>query len=228
VWDVATGQQFAALRGHTGPVYNATFSPDDQRIVTSSEDRSARLWDANSYLRLAVYGNLPPTQYPASFSPDSRYIAVAQGRPHNVKIYRVLPPGQALIDMVRSELNPGELTPRERSRFFLQDQRLQREISQDEYLRQLEQNEQNEMRTRQQQQSNNPTGPNTNASPATRQPEATNAQQNGHREGYHIVQPGETIWHIAHLYGVRPDDLRSWNGISGNSITVGQVLRVRQ
>ncbi|CAN1546780.1 WD40 domain containing protein [Caulobacteraceae bacterium] len=38
----------ADLVGHTGTIYSAHFSPDGSRIVTASEDCSARIWDANT------------------------------------------------------------------------------------------------------------------------------------------------------------------------------------
>jgi murein DD-endopeptidase MepM/ murein hydrolase activator NlpD len=41
----------------------------------------------------------------------------------------------------------------------------------------------------------------------------------------HIVQPGETIYHIAHLYGVSPARLMVVNGISDpRHLEVGQTL----
>ena len=40
------------------------------------------------------------------------------------------------------------------------------------------------------------------------------------------VERGDTLWAIARRYGVTVDDLRAWNGLSGDRIEVGQVLRV--
>jgi WD40 repeat protein len=34
------------LFGHEGVVHSASFSPDGQRIVTASDDRTARVWPA--------------------------------------------------------------------------------------------------------------------------------------------------------------------------------------
>ena len=46
VWDARTGAEILTLKGHTGPVISASFSPDGSRIVTASRDRTAKVWDA--------------------------------------------------------------------------------------------------------------------------------------------------------------------------------------
>jgi len=64
--------------GHENPVRSAAFSPDGQRIVTASEDKPARIWDAESGKAIgeplkghdgAVNG--------AVFSPDGKRIVTA-------------------------------------------------------------------------------------------------------------------------------------------------------
>src|SRR5215831_2935660 len=37
----------AVLRGHASTVTSAAFSPDGSRIVTASDDQTARIWDAH-------------------------------------------------------------------------------------------------------------------------------------------------------------------------------------
>lgn len=44
VWNAASGQLLATLRGHTQGVNSAVFSPDSQRIVTASVDQTARVF----------------------------------------------------------------------------------------------------------------------------------------------------------------------------------------
>jgi TPR repeat protein len=46
VWDARSGLELAVLAGHTDSVYTAVYAPDGGRIVTASEDRTARIWDA--------------------------------------------------------------------------------------------------------------------------------------------------------------------------------------
>jgi len=45
VHDAATGKVLATLAGHEGAVRMSQFSPDGTRIVTVSDDKTARVWD---------------------------------------------------------------------------------------------------------------------------------------------------------------------------------------
>jgi hypothetical protein len=47
VWDAASGQEIASLKGHEAYVSSAAFSPDGARAVTASWDNTARLWDVH-------------------------------------------------------------------------------------------------------------------------------------------------------------------------------------
>lgn len=49
--------------------------------------------------------------------------------------------------------------------------------------------------------------------------------QSGQRD-VHVVQAGETLYRISRMYDVSVDDIRGWNGLSGNTISVGQRLIV--
>jgi len=54
VRDAATLREIAVLAGHDQAIWSAAFSPDGARIVTASEDRTSRVWDAATGRELGV------------------------------------------------------------------------------------------------------------------------------------------------------------------------------
>lgn len=66
-----------AFRGHTGPLEDAEFSPDGKRIVTASDDKTARIWDARTGAQLLVLEGHTDRLWAASFSPDGTRVITA-------------------------------------------------------------------------------------------------------------------------------------------------------
>ena len=65
------------LRGHDDDVSSAAFSPDGTRVVTTSRDKTARLWDAATGKEIAVLrGHDGPCGAPP-FTPDGTRIVTA-------------------------------------------------------------------------------------------------------------------------------------------------------
>src|SRR5207253_1349432 len=75
----ASAKGIAGLRGHDDIVYSAAFSPDGSRIVTASEDNTARIWDVASGKEIAILRGHDGIVYSAAFSPDGSRIVTASG-----------------------------------------------------------------------------------------------------------------------------------------------------
>jgi WD40 repeat protein len=67
----------AVLRGHRRAVTVAAFSPDGRRIVTASDDGTARIWDTQTGRSLHVLRGHTHRVTSAAFSTDGRLVATA-------------------------------------------------------------------------------------------------------------------------------------------------------
>ena len=99
-------------------MWSAAFSPDGKRIVTASEDKTARIWDAatgkpigdcSEAMRMRVSS--------AAFSPDGKRIVTASDD-KTARIWDVFPDTQALVSHAKAAV-PRCLTPAQRKAFFL-------------------------------------------------------------------------------------------------------------
>ena len=62
--------------------------------------------------------------------------------------------------------------------------------------------------------------------PAQPAPVSTTAVVTQNAEGTHIVAPKETMYSISRQYNISVEDIKAWNGLEGNDISVGQELIV--
>jgi WD40 repeat protein len=85
IWDVATGQERATLRGHDGEVHACAVSPDGSFIVSGSEDPNVRgalrVWDAETgEQRATLRGHdHEGSAYACAVSPDGSFIVSGHG-----------------------------------------------------------------------------------------------------------------------------------------------------
>jgi hypothetical protein len=89
IWDAATGQQVAVLKGHTEEIHSANFSPDSTQIATGGDDHTARSWDVASGRELLSLVHTTRVSHVA-FSPDGQRI-VTRTVPVEVKTNPVFP-----------------------------------------------------------------------------------------------------------------------------------------
>ena len=107
------------MEGHKGTVHSASFSPDGKYIVSASEDKTIRIWDAKT--REQVWRPLEghsDVVYYASFSPDGRHI-VSASEDASIILWD-FPSLQQLIKETEKQFKGRELTPEERKKFYLE------------------------------------------------------------------------------------------------------------
>ena len=70
-------QETIVLKGHKGSIWSAAFTMDGRRVVTASDDDTARVWDAENGNQLVVLQGHNELVRFAAFSPDGRQVITA-------------------------------------------------------------------------------------------------------------------------------------------------------
>lgn len=65
------------LIGHSGSIYGLSFSPDNRYLLSSSEDKTTRLWSLDTYTPLVSYKGHNHPIWDVKFSPFGHYFATA-------------------------------------------------------------------------------------------------------------------------------------------------------
>ncbi len=74
---VTSATEIAVLSGHGDVVKSATFSRDGMRVITTSGDGTARIWDAVSGAEVVVMRGHEAEVVSAAFSPDGKWVVTA-------------------------------------------------------------------------------------------------------------------------------------------------------
>jgi WD40 repeat protein len=79
VWDVRGAEPvaIAGFAGHRDAVHSVAFSRDGARLLTSSDDRTARLWDVASGMEIRSFIGHSWWVWSAAFSRDGKFIVTA-------------------------------------------------------------------------------------------------------------------------------------------------------
>lgn len=116
LWNATTGKPLAeedtvaGFKGHTGVVHSLCFSQDGKRLLSSSVDGSARVWDVGTGRELRRY-NLPKAKsddaefvvYSAAFSPGTGNLVVTASSDNVVCVWKAEFPAE-LADVKEIEI----------------------------------------------------------------------------------------------------------------------------
>ena len=69
----------ASLRGHGGPIWSVSFSPDGKMLATASDDTSVRLWDAAGGQELANLQGHRSAVFAAAFARSGEFLVSGSG-----------------------------------------------------------------------------------------------------------------------------------------------------
>ena len=97
LWDVETDRLVHRFDGHTERVLSVRFSSDGRRIVTSSWDGTARIWDAVTGENIYTYVDPSTGLSTAELSPDGSMLLIGHGKQTDPER------GEVLIDLVSGE-----------------------------------------------------------------------------------------------------------------------------
>ena len=76
LYDLATGEEIAVLRGHSAPATSVAYRPDGKQIATASNDQTIRLWDPATGQQLAL---LKAAVAPANLDLNPRVVYNSDG-----------------------------------------------------------------------------------------------------------------------------------------------------
>ncbi len=71
LYDAQTGHELDIFTGHTGSIWNVSFSPDGRTITSAGQDRTIRIWDVNTGQNLQTYRH---QVWDVAYSPDGKTI----------------------------------------------------------------------------------------------------------------------------------------------------------
>lgn len=109
VWDAETGEALTTLSGHAGAINDATWSPDGERLATTSTDATARLWSPEKIGQVEYLGHADsrkPRVIAAAVSPSGSDQVVTAGVDGSVHVWRASD-GAGLAVLATASIDAG-------------------------------------------------------------------------------------------------------------------------
>ena len=117
IWDASTGELLNTFTSHSAGLISIDFAADGSRMLTGSDDHTARVWDFETGNELLVYTYDDPVA--AWYSPDESRIVFAEYRGTTYVVDVLWQSPQELAAYARDCCLIHELTPDEREHFGL-------------------------------------------------------------------------------------------------------------
>ncbi|MFN2221305.1 MAG: FHA domain-containing protein [Candidatus Promineifilaceae bacterium] len=120
IWDIRTGKLLGTLSGHRDLITSIEFSPDSERLITSSWDNTARVWDSRTGIEILNLDDHEGQVWKAHFSPDGTSIVTA-GEDGTARIWPFAVDRLLELSGPAVQRYSPYLTPTELARFGLAD-----------------------------------------------------------------------------------------------------------
>ena len=88
VWDVTTGEHVAHFIGHSNWVDDVTFSPCGEFLVSSSRDKSLRVWDVEESTQKMVYTDFEGAWVKPFYSPEGELLGTVD-RQDTIEVWNI-------------------------------------------------------------------------------------------------------------------------------------------
>jgi WD40 repeat protein len=86
LWETASWKEVKTLRGHKADINSVVFTPDGQRLLTASSDRTLKIWDSGAGNDIATLAGHEGLVSSLAVSNDGRYFASGSWD-HTIKIW---------------------------------------------------------------------------------------------------------------------------------------------
>jgi WD40 repeat protein/serine/threonine protein kinase len=107
LWEAGTGKLAFRLRGHTDAVFCVTFSPDGRRLVSASQDHTAKIWDVDTGYEALTLRAHADTVRAVAFNQDGTRLATASAD-GTIKVWDATPWSDATpLQQIRSLAGHG-------------------------------------------------------------------------------------------------------------------------